>query len=85
MAQQTASNDATSPVQLDVREIPLDYRELRPAHDPLGWFDRDLGLGLYCRARIDLLSEEVEMALSNSANSGGARVSGGDLGNDWVN
>lgn len=33
----------------------------------------------------DLLSEGDETALSNSANSGGARVSGGDLGNDWVN
>ncbi|MBN8870443.1 MAG: glycosyltransferase [Solirubrobacterales bacterium] len=33
----------------------------------------------------DLLPEADETALSNSANSGGARVSGGDLGNDWVN
>jgi hypothetical protein len=33
----------------------------------------------------DVLFEGGELALSNSANSGGARVSGGDLGNDWVN
>jgi hypothetical protein len=33
----------------------------------------------------DLLAEEPEAALSNSANSGGARVSGGNLGNDGVN
>ena len=70
----------------EVSEIP-DLQEL------VAIFFADLGdLGEFTpvqpnkipQAYRDLLAEGPDEALSISANSGGARVSGGDLGNDGV-